>query len=69
MIVIYGIRENLNPIKSKMSAVIHGCLMAELGLPEHKRFFANLIGSLAYPPLMSRSLFTNNLRIAGDSGV
>jgi hypothetical protein len=38
MIVIYGIKECLNPIKSKMSAVIHGCLMSTLGLPEHKRF-------------------------------
>jgi hypothetical protein len=38
MIVIYGIKENLNPVKSKMSDVIHGCLMSTLGLPEHKRF-------------------------------
>jgi hypothetical protein len=38
MIVIYGIKESLNPIKSKMSAVIHGCLMSALGLPEQKRF-------------------------------
>ena len=38
MIVIYGIKEKLNPIKSQMSAVIHSCLMSTLGLPEHKRF-------------------------------
>ena len=38
MIVIYGIKENLNLIKSKMSTVIHGCLMSALGLPKHKRF-------------------------------
>jgi hypothetical protein len=38
MIVIYGIKESLNPIKSKMSTVIHGCLMSALGLPEQKRF-------------------------------
>jgi phenylpyruvate tautomerase PptA (4-oxalocrotonate tautomerase family) len=38
MIVIYGIRENLDLIKAKMSTVIHGCIMSELGLPEHKRF-------------------------------
>jgi len=38
MIVIYGIKENLNPIKAKMSNVIHGCLMSALGLPERKRF-------------------------------
>ena len=38
MIVIYGIKDSLNPIKSRMSTVLHGCLMASLGLPQHKRF-------------------------------
>lgn len=38
MIVIYGIRENLDPVKARMSDVIHECLMSALGLPEHKRF-------------------------------
>jgi hypothetical protein len=38
MIVIYGIKENLKPVKTKKSDVIHGCLMSTLGLPEHKRF-------------------------------
>ncbi|MBL4799752.1 MAG: tautomerase family protein [Oleispira sp.] len=37
MIVIYGIKENLNPIKADMSNVIHGCMVAVLGLPEDKR--------------------------------
>lgn len=37
MIVIYGIKENLNPIKARMSDVIHGALVAILGLPEDKR--------------------------------
>lgn len=37
MIVIYGIDEKLNPIKSKLSEVIHGCMMAVLGMPEDKR--------------------------------
>ena len=37
MIVIYGIRENLNPIKSRLSDVIHGCMQSVLGMPEDKR--------------------------------
>ena len=31
MIVIYGIAEKLNPIKAKLSDVIHGCMMSVLG--------------------------------------
>lgn len=37
MIVIYGIDEKLNPIKAKLSEVIHGCMMTVLGMPEDKR--------------------------------
>ena len=37
MIIIYGIRENLNPIKERMSGVIHGCMQSVLGMPEEKR--------------------------------
>lgn len=37
MIVIYGIKEKLNPIKAKLSDVIHGCMQSELGMPEDKR--------------------------------
>jgi len=37
MIVIYGIKEELNPIKEKMSDVIHGCMQSVLGFPEDKR--------------------------------
>ncbi len=37
MIVIYGIKENLNPIKAKLSDVLHQCMRTELGLPEDKR--------------------------------
>ena len=37
MIVIYGIKEQLNPAKAKMSDVIHGCMQSELGMPEDKR--------------------------------
>ena len=37
MIVVYGIREYLDPIKADLSDVIHGCMTAVLGLPEDKR--------------------------------
>ncbi len=37
MIIIYGIKEQLNPIKRQLSAVIHGCMQSVLGLPEDKR--------------------------------
>lgn len=37
MIVIYGIKESLNPIKAQMSDVIHTCMQTVLGLPEDKR--------------------------------
>ncbi len=37
MIVIYGIKENLNPIKSNLSDVIHKSMQSVLGMPEDKR--------------------------------
>lgn len=37
MIVIYGIREKLDPIKATLSDVIHGCMQSVLGMPEDKR--------------------------------
>lgn len=37
MIVIYGIKESLNPVKAQMSDVIHTCMQTVLGLPEDKR--------------------------------
>jgi phenylpyruvate tautomerase PptA (4-oxalocrotonate tautomerase family) len=37
MIVIYGIKEKLNPIKAELSDIIHGCMQSELGMPEDKR--------------------------------
>lgn len=37
MIVIYGLRHRLDPLKARLSAVIHECMMAVLGLPEDKR--------------------------------
>lgn len=37
MIVVYGIRERLDPIKAELSDVIHGCMKSVLGMPEDKR--------------------------------
>lgn len=37
MIVIYGIKEYLNPRKAQLSEVIHGCMQSVLGMPEDKR--------------------------------
>lgn len=37
MIVVYGIKEKLDPIKAKLSDVIHGCMQSVLGMPEDKR--------------------------------
>ena len=37
MIVIYGIKERLNPIKARLSDVIHDCMQLVLGFPEDKR--------------------------------
>jgi phenylpyruvate tautomerase PptA (4-oxalocrotonate tautomerase family) len=37
MIVIYGIKEHINPIKQQLSDVLQQCLNRELGLPDDKR--------------------------------
>lgn len=37
MIVVYGIKENLNPIKAALSDAIHQSMQSVLGLPESKR--------------------------------
>lgn len=37
MIVIFGIKEKLNPIKAQLSDVIHDCMQSVLGMPEEKR--------------------------------
>tara|TARA_A100001391_G_scaffold148475_1_gene105946 strand:+ start:3803 stop:4189 length:387 start_codon:yes stop_codon:yes gene_type:complete len=37
VIVVYGIKEKLNPIKGRLSDVIHGCMQSVLGMPEDKR--------------------------------
>lgn len=37
MIVIYGIKEHLNPVKAKLSDIIHECMQSVLGMPEDKQ--------------------------------
>ncbi|CAM2009208.1 tautomerase family protein [Acanthopleuribacter pedis] len=37
MIVIYGVKEALNPRKAKMSDLLHQCMQQVLGMPEDKR--------------------------------
>ncbi|MBW3623383.1 MAG: tautomerase family protein [Armatimonadetes bacterium] len=35
---VYGLREQLNPVKARLSDLIHGCVVEALGLPPEKRF-------------------------------
>ena len=37
MILIYGIKEKLDPIKAELSDVIHDSMQSVLGMPEDKR--------------------------------
>jgi hypothetical protein len=37
VVLIYGIKERLNPIKAELSDVIHQTMSEVLGLPEDKR--------------------------------
>jgi len=37
MIVIYGIKEQLNPIKAQLSDLLQQCMQSVLGMPEDKR--------------------------------
>jgi phenylpyruvate tautomerase PptA (4-oxalocrotonate tautomerase family) len=37
VVVIYGINQNLNPIKAALSDTIHNCMQSVLGMPEDKR--------------------------------
>ena len=37
MILIYGNRQNLAPIRAELSDVIHSCMQSVLGMPEDKR--------------------------------
>ncbi len=38
MIKVYGLQEQLNPIKSRLSDVIHSCMMDAFQYPADKRF-------------------------------
>lgn len=52
MIIVYGIKEHLNPIKAQLSEVIHGCMQSVLGLPKNKkaqRFIALDAEDFYYP--------------------
>jgi phenylpyruvate tautomerase PptA (4-oxalocrotonate tautomerase family) len=35
---IYGLRRRLDPVKARLSAIIHDCAVEVLGLPAEKRF-------------------------------
>ena len=37
MIVVYGIKEQLNPIRAQLSNVLHSCMQSVLGMPEDKK--------------------------------
>ncbi|MFL0811294.1 MAG: tautomerase family protein [Agarilytica sp.] len=37
MILVFGIREKLDPVKAQMSDIIHFCMSETLGMPEDKR--------------------------------
>ncbi|MEE3326611.1 MAG: tautomerase family protein [Myxococcota bacterium] len=37
MVIIYGNRDKLDPIKARLSDIIHGCMQSTLGMPEDKR--------------------------------
>lgn len=52
MIRIYGIKEQLNPIKTKLSDVINQCMVEALGFPADKRahrFFPMAAEDFYYP--------------------
>lgn len=52
MIRIYGIKEQLNPIKAKLSDVINHCMVEALGFPANKRahrFFPMAAEDFYYP--------------------
>ncbi|WP_336780733.1 tautomerase family protein [Paenibacillus illinoisensis] len=52
-IKVFGIREQLNPMKEQLAIVIHSVLMDVLGLPENKKFqryFPMDAENFQYPP-------------------
>ncbi|MGH1471030.1 MAG: tautomerase family protein [Cellvibrionaceae bacterium] len=49
---IYGLKENISPIRNELSTVIHECVMSALGLPANKkahRFFPLEKDNFFYP--------------------
>jgi phenylpyruvate tautomerase PptA (4-oxalocrotonate tautomerase family) len=49
---IFGLADHLNPVKARMSDVLHGCAMEVLGLPADKRahrFFPMAREDFYYP--------------------
>ncbi|PYY28811.1 tautomerase family protein [Paenibacillus illinoisensis] len=52
-IKVFGVREQLNPMKEQLASVIHSVLMDVLGLPENKKFqryFPMNMEDFQYPP-------------------
>jgi hypothetical protein len=52
VISIFGLADHLNPIKARMSDVLHGCVVDVLGLPSDKRahrFFPMVREDFYYP--------------------
>jgi hypothetical protein len=52
VISIFGLADHLNPIKARMSDVLHGCVVDVLGLPADKRahrFFPMAREDFYYP--------------------
>jgi len=52
VISIFGLADRLNPIKARMSDVLHGCVVEVLGLPPDKRahrFFPMAREDFYYP--------------------
>jgi phenylpyruvate tautomerase PptA (4-oxalocrotonate tautomerase family) len=55
---VYGLREQLNPIKAELSVAIHSCMMDALQYPIHKRahrFFPMDVEDFYYPPEPGRT--------------
>ena len=51
-IKIYGLREHLDPIKARLSEVVHACVVDTLAFPKDKRahrFFPMEAGDFFYP--------------------
>jgi phenylpyruvate tautomerase PptA (4-oxalocrotonate tautomerase family) len=52
VISIFGLADHLNPLKARMSDVLHGCVVEVLGLPADKRahrFFPMAREDVYYP--------------------